>query len=192
MHYEPAIFSTDKKLETLEKYLLSKFYDDIPQIPVSFGSMEEMCGIWGCFCQKEGKDYDEEAMRDVPGYRCRYIPVKIFGVAAGYTEYEDDMPYMDPLMHPELSIRLSPEIKMEPLKITAAMMHELAHYYCWYVGYDYDDDSVEFIKFLKDRNLPTNFDCIWDREYKAWIDIYDYNLARPYLDAFLNTSTDTV
>ncbi|MCR5238106.1 MAG: hypothetical protein K6E34_12995 [Lachnospiraceae bacterium] len=192
MNYEPAMFSTDEKLETLEKYLLVKFYGGIPSIPISFGTKEEMCGLWGCFCQKASDDYDEESMRDVPGYRSRYISLEIFGMAAGYTEYEDDVPYMDPLMHPELSIKISPEIKKDPLKITATLMHELAHYYCWYVGYDYDDDSLEFIRFLKDRDLPTNHDFIWNREDKAWTDTYDYALARPYFNAFLNTATAVI
>lgn len=167
----------------LERYLLKEYFYDIPPIPVSYGNKDEMCGVYGSFCFEAGDDYDEEAVEDIPGYRVRYVTLP--GVAAGYTEYESEPPFMEPLMNPELSILINPSIRKDPCKLVAVMMHELAHYYCWYVGYDYSDESSEFLAFLKERGLPTNYDdYAWDREEKRWVDMYDYGRMEPYLMGF--------
>ena len=63
-------------------------------------------------------------------------------------------------------------------------MHELTHYYCWHIGYDYMDGSHDFEKELKHLGLPSNYDVKFSDENERWYDSFDYTKLDNYIKSY--------
>ena len=64
------------------------------------------------------------------------------------------------------------------------LLHELTHYYCWYLGYDYHDGDKQFEDKFKEFGFPSNFDRRFEKSTRSWVDDYDYGCLKKYLEEF--------
>ncbi len=91
--------------------------------------------------------------------------------------------YTDPLNHPEAYIQINKKILKDIRKTTAVLLHELLHYYYWYIGRDYHDNDGDFLDKCIEMDLPTNYtDYEWTN--CGWIDVYDYSKADKYVEMY--------
>jgi predicted SprT family Zn-dependent metalloprotease len=81
-----------------------------------------------------------------------------------------------------VSINIKATLMSDTVDLTATLLHELAHYYCWYLGYQHHDDDRDFLRLCEKMHLPTHYTYRWDGH--KWIDSYDYGYARNYMEMY--------
>ncbi len=127
-------------------------------------------------------DYDNDELKSAYEYRSRYKT--LFDGFAGM-EINNEFSYMDPLNHPALSIRINKRITKDLRLTVSVLLHELLHYYLWYIGHDFHDEDIEFHQTCLNMGLPTNYT---GKEWTgtAWKDTYDYSQMDWYLKMYAN------
>lgn len=174
---------TTKILRELTAYFLKEYFDGIPEIPVSFASNMDLDGAAGVFCMRPGEEYDvdNDELIDCPSYKVRHVSLVN---NTGYWVVNEES-WRDPLNHPDICIRINRKYQKHFEYIAGTLLHELMHYYCWYMGYDYRDRDYEFNRRCIDRGIPTNF---YDYEFtgECWRDTFDYSTIRKYTEGFID------
>lgn len=71
------------------------------------------------------------------------------------------------------------------INLNNVLIHELLHFYLWYIGYNYGDGSSEFINKARQLGVCRNYDHKWNDEEKKWeqSDISEEKL-QSYEDAY--------
>lgn len=172
---------TTKMLEDMARFYLERYFDGIPYIPVTFDRACCLDGALGSFVMRPGDDYcmDEDELIDAPGYRVRHVTVLD---NTGYW-LADEESWKDPINHPVVFIRISRKIQRDIRQAVATLLHELMHYYCWYMGYDYSDSDYGFNRMCMDRGIPTNY---YDNAFHdgCWHDTFDYTSMDRHIQAY--------
>jgi hypothetical protein len=161
-------------------FFLDRLFDRIPSIKCCFQPLEE--GSYGLFSLIENEDAKEESvdpetiemLRKSPEYRVDYYDFGRFGYQSEHTPI-----YTDPLMHPKSSIIINQAIQRNRLKTVAALLHELTHYWAWYLGFEYEDGSKDFEDKLRMLDLPSSYSHKFTS--KGWVADYDYTKVQRYL-----------
>lgn len=173
---------TQTVLEDMARFFLKELFYNIPYIPVTYSSDIE--GSMGQFGLKEADDYDpdEDELMQAYEYRWTYKPLwdELGGVDIG-----TDVSWMDPLNHPTAKIQINRNLKKDLRKLTSVLIHELLHYYLWYIGWEYHDNSKDFLDKCKEMELPTNY-TDWVYKDGRWVDMYDYKKADKYIQMYFN------
>lgn len=179
---------TTKELQKMAKYFLKKYFDNIPYIPCKFlpkSKFEDGCTAY--FIIQESDDYDsgEDELYNTGEYSSHYVEIDDgIGFTCGGGSFAD------PLNHPDLAIALSNELRTDVNKCVGVLLHELVHYYCWYIGYDHSDGSHAFENKLAELGLPSNYENMFNKETKEWEDIFDYSKMQNYYNEYrLSIST---
>ncbi len=170
-------------IEEMAKVYLEELFCGIPMIPVEIESDMECCTL-GQFVLDAGEEYDlnKDELISAPEYRYRY---KTLWDGLGGMELGREYSYMDPLNHPKVYIQINKKIIKDIRKTTAVLLHELIHYYYWYIGREYQDDSREFIDKCIEMDVPTNYtDYVWDGH--QWKDIFDYTKVEKYIQLYIS------
>ena len=173
---------TNITLMDMSTFFIANLYDNIPSIPVSFAPHCKLEGALGEFTMDPAKDYlkSKDELFNSPGYRIRWQPLLD---NTGYDDIEEES-WKDPLNHPITEIKVSDILKDYPLIATAVLLHELTHYWSWYMGYEYQDTDYAFNAECIRRGLPTNF---YENVFidGSWSDTYDYSQMSVYIDAYI-------
>ena len=169
-------------VRSMAGFFLRELFYNIPEVPVRI--MDDMDkDTLGLFILDKGEDYDpdNDEFMNAYEYRSRYKPL---WDGLGGVELGGEFSYMDPLNHPDASIELNRKILKDIRKTTAVLLHELLHYFYWYIGRGFHDDDRDFLDKCREMELPTNYD-----DYKwmdgRWKDVYDYTKADKYLGMYL-------
>lgn len=173
------------ELEELAKYFLLRYFGGIPIIPINF--CPKRCfnkTELGRMIISESDSYNEaeDDLINEPEYKGENIP--IIGDVTYY--YNREPSWSDPLNHPDLSILINNECKKDNLLLIGVVLHELCHYYCWYLGYGYHDGDSDFERILKEMNLPSNLEHKYNKEKQQWEDDSDYTKLEKYYQEYLN------
>lgn len=179
---------TKVELQKLSDYFVKRFFG-IPKITVGYSDLEE--GTIGNFILSENDDFDikeedpeyAKLLEEAPEYRDRTFSVE--GLTVNGRKKQS---FTDPACRPNFSICISNAIKKDELVVVGTLLHELTHYYCWYLGYDYSDGDRQFEKKLKEFGFPSNFDRKFNKETKEWEDDFNYRVLKKYLDDFRKQS----
>lgn len=172
---------TNEQLQKISDLMIKEVFDSIPKIPCCFETLKS--GTEGCFRLAENDEDDLkkedpelfEMIENAPEYRIRHIALDdTIGI-----DLFKEMPWTDPMRHPNISINVNSSLKKDIRRVVAALMHELTHYWCWYVGHDFGDGNKQFEKKLKELDLPS---C-YDREFKngTYVSTYDLSKTDKYL-----------
>ena len=145
---------TQEMAEDMAQFYLNTFFAKIPAIPVHIENIPD--GSLGVFYLEEGEDYDpyNDELMNAYEYRSRYKP--LWGGLGGI-DLNRDQSYQDPLNHPKVSIRISKSICICVREFVGTLMHELLHYYLWYIGWDFHDEDIVFYRECRKMGLPTNY-----------------------------------
>lgn len=138
----------------------------------------------GRFCMEEGEDYDSEAdeLIDAPEYKLR-DDASLDGMIHHIREYTPS--WTDALNKPKLRIEINCKLQRDPLKVTGILLHELAHYYCWHCGYDFEDSSRFFDDLTAKLGLPSNYrNRRFDKDRGEWEDTFDYSAMEQHYKRF--------
>lgn len=178
---------TDKVLQDMADFYCKTVFDHIPSIRVCFGDQPEMTedATAGAFTLEKASEYcmDEDELIDAYEYRPEVMAFE-GGQEYILTATGIDQSYQDPLNHPIASIQINPSCKKDLRKLVAVLLHELLHYYLWYIGWDYHDNSKQFLDECKRRGFIDNYTRFtWNRR-KGWIDSYDYSLMEKYIEMY--------
>ena len=170
-------------LQDMSAFFRKKYFDGIPEIDCKFKPLGK--GMYGCFCLNENKsrELDKEdpdlakEVRNSPEYRSTYYDLGGIGYQGGCTPA-----FTDPLMNPGRTIYINHNLRTNRQKTTAILLHELARYWAWYLGYEYRDGDAEFEQKIREMGLPS----MCDRTFinGEWRDEYDYNQIERYLRMF--------
>ena len=176
---------TKTELQKLSNYFLKRFFGGIPKVNTVFEELEE--DEFGNFVLEANDDFDlseedpvyAKLLEEAPEYRNRDF------VQDNLTITRHNTPsFTDPACHPNIVIRISDSIKRKDLVVVGTLLHELTHYYCWYLGFDYHDGNRQFEMKLREFGFPSNFDRNFNKETKEWNDAFDYSCLKKYLDEF--------
>lgn len=174
------ISKEQQELEKMARFYLKKLFYNIPYIPVEYSNnLEDSKGIF----EMEMADdyvYENDELLNSYEYRWKYISMEdgMCGVDIG-----GDRSWEDPINHPKLAIRISARYTNNIRKLTAILLHELLHYYCWHTGLEHHDDSEDFLEKCKEMDIPTNYsDYIW--EDGRWKDVFDYTKVDKYIKMY--------
>ena len=166
-----------KKLRAASEYFLKKYFYSIPNIHIAYAKLPE--AIDGQFILEMNDDYDvdEDILYDTPGYR--EIDLDL---GYGINFHVSGRSWMDPSNSPKHYILLSETIRRKDPVVIAVLMHELIHYYCWYTGRDYEEDSEDFVNMTKEFGVPSNYDHKYINN--EWVDSFNYMTTKHYLEEF--------
>lgn len=179
---------TIKEVRKMAGFFLKEFFDNIPMLRIEYDAIcDEMNqGICGCFGLHENEEYDldkedpemAELLRNSSEYKVRYREYGGIGYTSSY-----DPEYTDVLHKPEPYIILNETIKRNKKMITSVLLHELVHYWCWYLGYDHHDGDKQFENKIKELGLRSNFSNATFRDGE-WQDDFDYDTVQKYIDLY--------
>ena len=167
---------TQKELENMSAFFRKTLFYSIPYIDIAYNETKNM----GQFIVKMADDYIEEFddVKDEYLYRSNYKEIAPFvgyytNVDPSWADYEN---------HPKIRIDIAPELSDDLQKLTATLLHELSHYYLWYIGHDHHDNQKQFLDFCKKMDLPTNYRFKWIGN--RWVDTYDYSKVDKYIKMY--------
>ncbi len=168
-------------LEFMAGFYLILMFDNIPMIPVSFKELSG--GDLGVFILEKADDYNADTDELLVKYedRSRYKP--LWGELGG-VELCKELSYQDPLNHPKLQIEISTKCAKSMRKCVSVLLHELLHYYLWYIGWDWHDDDSTFDREARKRGLATNYGMKADTaKIDGYIQLLTDNLSQIKLSA---------
>ncbi len=174
---------TKKEFADMTDYFRKKYFDNIPAIPCYLEDIKSTTGevLDGRFVVEQNRDYVEEDDELLHNYEySQYVEV-----AEGLVCELGTPSWTDPLNHPTLYIVISKSLRTSPMRLVGTLLHELAHYWCWYCGYDYHDGNRDYENKLKSLGLPSNWDHKFNKEIKMWEDDFDYSKMESYYNDFL-------
>lgn len=156
------------------------FDDDIEEIIDSGDKKLELGedeGALGQFIIKQGESYEEKTdkYKDEPGKE-RYKKLG-FGIYEKISCIKDS--WAEPINNPYIRIEISSRFKIIANNIQlyvflATFIHELVHYYCWYMGYDWRDGTGDFETLCKNLDIPTNYPPYTTWKNGEYVTNYDY------------------
>ncbi len=167
--------NAERKLREMARFYERTLFYGLPEIKVSYSGK----GM-GAFCMDSADDYCpcEDELTDEYLYRKRYVET-----APGVGYYKNhDFSWQDVENHPKVQIKINKSLQGDLRKLTAVLLHELCHYYLWYIGYDYHDNDGHFLSLCRKMGLPTNYDHRWDG--RKWVETYDYSLVDKYIEMY--------
>ena len=170
---------TNKDLNLIADYFRKKYFDSIPHIDCYL--VDETAfeiGSIGSFVLSKSDEYDEEndiCLNDA-GYNNRIEITEGLGFEYGPESWTDV------LNKPDTTIVVLEDLESEPLVLIGTLLHELTHYWCWYCGYDHEDGAAQFERKLKELELPSNLEHIFNRNTKEWEDSFEYEKLEKYYD----------
>lgn len=169
----------NNELEKMARFYLKKLYNNIPYIPVTFASEEEMGSYLGLTEYSEGVGYimENDELLNAAEYSAKETEISP-GIFEG-AKYEPS--YMDALNHPEIEIKLNDKLKDNINMLTGILLHELCHYWCWYRGFDHNDGDPQFERRLRELKLPSGGDYRYSKTYKRHISTFDFNSMEGYV-----------
>ena len=151
---------TTNELKQMERFFLKELFDGIPETKTIFKSPRCVGGnAAGMFLLEMNDEYccqDDELYDEYKGHV--ELDMKI-GFAVGYDS--GDLPWLDVINHPKAEIQISPSLKNDREQLVLTLLHELCHYYCWYIGLDHHDNDRQFLETCKRLGIPTNYDFEW-------------------------------
>ncbi len=168
---------TQTELRSMAKFYRKKLFYGLPEIDVFLTG--EAAGV---FILEKPDSYMEkdDSLIDEYLYRPRY---KYYGNGVG-AYLNEAYSWEDPENNPVKRIEIKKEYSRDIRKLTACLLHELAHYYLWYCGYEYGDENSDFLKLCKKMGLPTNYDFKWDKSENKWVHTYDYSQIDKYIEMY--------
>ncbi|ADL36034.1 hypothetical protein bpr_II095 (plasmid) [Butyrivibrio proteoclasticus B316] len=171
---------TNEELRKMEEFYLKELFENIPAIDIEFKKPDCRFDAMGLFDMQMNDDYcclDDDLYCEYDGYKS----LEGYGFAVGVNDR--DLPWMDVLNHPKLKIQIAPDLKEDKEMLVITLIHELCHYYCWYVGLDHHDKDEQFLGELKKLGIPSNYDFEWIN--KKWVrpEIFREN-ARKYIEMY--------
>ncbi len=174
----------EEAVQDMAKFYLNRLFYGIPEIKVMYAKKNEMRGsVLGEFELEKNASYckADDALIDYPGYKSRY---KTLWSGFGRQYLNKEFSWMDAENHPQIRIRISKKCEKDLWKLTATLLHELLHYFFWYTGREYHDDSQEFLNETRKMGLPNNYDY---RKWTGtrWVNTYDYHKMNPYIAIYL-------
>ncbi len=155
---------TTRELKEMGRFFLKEYFGGIPEIHIEFKKPHHRNAV-GLFDMEMNDEYcalADELYYEYTGYR--EIETQ-YGFAVGYNE--DDLPWMDVINKPKVRILIAPELKKDRERLVMTLLHELCHYYCWYVGLFHHDDDRQFLDMCKKLGVPSNYDFEWVD--KKWV-----------------------
>ncbi len=163
----------------MSDFFLKEYFAGIPHININFIKPSCIGGADGIFRLSMADNYresDDELYGGV-GYRSKYIELD-----NGIGFEAKGMPsWADVLNHPGTEILISTDIRNTRL-LVGTLLHELLHYYCWYLGYGHGDSCEDFNRIAKEMEIPLNTDHIF--EGGKWEDSFDYSKMDRYIGAY--------
>lgn len=168
---------TKRQLQEMTRFYLKELFGNIPEIKVSFKGTK--LGTFNMEAEDGYCEENDELIND-PAYKRRY---SYLGYGCGYDKNRD-YAWQDPLNHPKVSISIKKSLSSDRKTLIMVLLHELSHYYLWYLGYGFRDDDSDFIKFCNERFIPTQYDREWTKE-NGWALVIDMDKARLYEEMFL-------
>ncbi len=172
-----------RKLKEMEQFFLKELFDGIPAVEVEFADTVSERNARGVFLLRENDDYyrGDDGLEDY--HLKHYMDMsKEYGFAVGYNE--DDDYWRDPLNRPEIKIQIDKNLQKDPVQLVMTLLHELCHYYCWYLGFDDGDEDEDFIRECHKRGIASNYDYVWVN--KQWVRPDEYRHAgKVYIEKFL-------
>jgi len=178
----------DAILQNMARFYLKTLFYGIPEVEVVYAKKNELDdAVLGEFGLDKNESYCEEddELLNYPGYQSRY---KSLWDGLGGCYLNTEFSWMDPENHPEVKIRINPRCRENTHGLVATLLHELLHYFFWYTGREYHDESREFLDECKKMGLPTNY----DREWKdgGWVNTYDQSKVEPYVRMYADYVAD--
>lgn len=174
---------TDNELENMTRFYLKEVFKGIPFITTHFATVEELGDKLGITEYTEGDDYiiEKDVLLDMHEYA--HAAVEIAPGVFDDVKYEPS--YLDPENHPKIEILLSDTLKTDIYMLTGVLLHELCHYYCWYMGYDHHDGDLQFERRLRELRLPSCSDYRYSKEARKHISLFDFKcMMRPYVEMY--------
>lgn len=153
------------------RFFLTNMFSGIPDISCHFGPAEGF--VLGKFLLKRSSKYLES--KDPVAGKAGYIPRHYFLCGGLIDSYQYDIePWEDPLNHPKPEIIISDALAdfNHMLSLTGTLLHELTHYYCWYIGLDYKDEDKDFHNRLLRMGLPTNWSSMNESKVKEYLQLF--------------------
>ncbi len=168
---------TQSFLENLAKFYLKELFYNIPYIPVEYSN--DIDGSMGQFGLEKADNYDPDRDELLYAYEYRWEYKPLWNELGG-VDIGNECSWMDPLNHPSAKIQINANLSNDLRKIVAVLIHELLHYYLWYTGYEYHDESRDFLDKCKEMGLPDNY-TKWQYKDGRWIDMFDYSKTDRYI-----------
>ncbi len=168
---------TQTELEKMANFYRKELFYGIPEIDVLL-----VGNTPGVFILEKADSYieAEDGLTNEYLYRPRY---KYLGNGVG-TYLNETYSWEDPENNPVKRIGIKESYKSDIRRLTASLLHELAHYYLWYCGYEYGDEDRDFLNLCKKMGLPTNYDFCWDKSENKWVHTYDFSLIDRYIKMY--------
>ncbi len=175
-----------KRLDDMTKFYIKELFYNIPIIPVEYS--DEIESSLGEFLLERSRDYDPDEDELLFAYEYRWHRVNLWNDLGG-VDIGEDSSWMDPLNHPEISIRINAKCADSARCLVSTLIHELIHYYCWYIGLEYHDHSKDFIKMCKKMDIPDNYS---NHEWieGRWKDTFDYTKIDKYIYMYIDNLKD--
>ncbi len=170
---------TNIELKEMANYFLKTLFYGIPEIEVSFNENKDI-GCNGMFNLSIGNNYCEEddCLRNEYFYRTKYV---YMGNGVGYYD-NAEMSWQDVENAPERKIVINKNLRIDKRMVVATLLHELCHYYLWYIGRGYDDADKDFLELCHKMDIPTNYDHEWDGS--RYINTYNYLKIDKYIEIY--------
>lgn len=155
-----------KEVMKMARFFLKELFDGIPTIDIEI--KEPHCyggNALGMFSLEANDEYDEsidsELVNELYEEYKGHIELDFgYGITAGYNGGE--LPWLDVLSHPKIKILIKPSVCRDRHQLVMTLLHELCHYYCWYLGYGYHDTDRDFLDTCKKLGIETNYDFKWN------------------------------
>ncbi|MBR4314827.1 MAG: hypothetical protein IKP66_07960 [Lachnospiraceae bacterium] len=177
---------TDKELESMMTFFRKKYFDGIPNIMCYFAPQEFFDDetTEACFGLEQNENYSitEDELYDSYGYSHHYEIEEGFGFDYGTPSWTDPLNKPTPYIAIVESLRNN-----DPRHLIGTLLHELAHYWCWYCGYDHSDGSEQYERKLKEMGIPSNFERRFNKDTKQWEDAFDYEKMEDYYFDYLSS-----
>ena len=171
--------TNNKELKELAEYLLKKYFNNIPLIPIKFcpkAKFKETELGRMVMCENDNYTEENDELLNEPEYKGDNIEL-----VKGVYYYENTEPsWSDPLNNPKIIIQINNICKNDMLLLFGVLLHELCHYYCWYVGYDFRDGTKDFEEILHKMDLPSNSEHKYNHKKHKWEDDSDYTKIKKY------------
>lgn len=167
-------------LEDMARFYLKNLFYSIPYVTVKYS--DDMDGSLGKFGLEKASDYDpdNDELLGTYGYRWKYIP---FENELGGIDIGIDESWSDPINHPDVTILINYKLVDNTRMLVGTLLHELLHYYYWYIGRDYHDNDYDFLEKCKEMELPTNY-TDWEWKDKKWVETFDYSKIDKYIQMY--------
>ena len=165
-------------LRGMAGFYLKTIFGGIPEIDIDFDEDSDIPDdALGTFILQKNPDYNpdtDELNKEYHGY-------VDLGNGVGYDDGE--LPWTNVLNKPVPMIRIRKSLGTDIVELTITLLHELCHYYCWYLGYEHGDKDSDFIDLCNRLGIATNYDHVWDG--RRWILPKFYKLkAIAYMEMF--------